>query len=301
MTAIRLGTWNLLHGIPVAPAGGSAEPSPGSADVQPTESAGPPAVTADGLVSGNLSPQRWRAWVDQMMSTAATQLSCDVVALQEVDRNSPRSGLVCHTSALAAAMSAHSAFCPTLRGVPGESWEPSTGLGDEHQGALYGVGLVSRHPVRRWHSQELPRSTGRLPLPIPSARGPRFMWVSDEPRWALAAEIESPHGDFTAITTHLSFIPGVNLRQLRALTTWAQTLPGPVFLLGDLNLPYRIARAQSRWQLLAAHPTYPLQTPRVQFDHIAVLRPTTVSAHTTMTYALPMGDHRALTAMVNLH
>ena len=293
MNDLRLATWNLLHGIPVSNAG---TVPPGAR----------PDVSRAGELTSNLattpepSDQRWRTWIQDAMTDAAGTLACDVVAVQEVDRNSPRSGLVCHTSLLAETMSASSAFCPTLRGVPGEEWEPATGLDDPHPGAMYGIGLVSRHPVRRWHCHELPRSNRRLPLPIPGSPRPRFMWVSDEPRWALAAEIESPHGDVTVITTHLSFIPGVNLRQLRALTRWAQGLPGPVFLLGDLNLPHRILRTQSQWRLLAAHPTYPVTAPRVQFDHVAVLRPDTVAAHSTATHALAMGDHRALSAAVTV-
>ncbi len=293
MSAIRLATWNLLHGIPVSSVDGAPAGSiPGltSAPTLGSTSAGVGATDA----------QQWRDWVYSSFRTAVRDLSADVIALQEVDRDSPRSGFICHTCALTEAMSGHGRFCPTLRGVPGEQWQPSSGLDDPHQGAMYGIGLVSKHPVRRWHSHELPCSQRRLPLVVPGAGSPRLMWVSDEPRWALAAEIESPHGNFTAITTHLSFVPGVNLRQLRALTHWAQQLPGPVFLLGDLNLPHRIMRTQRQWRLLAAHSTYPVRKPRIQFDHIAVLQPAAATAHSTSTHALPMGDHRALSASVSL-
>lgn len=297
MSSVRLGTWNLLHGIPIASmASGSRDAASGRSSAAPQVAGRPEA--ADGFNDPDDAARS--AWTTHAMARAAADIACDVVALQEVDRNSPRSGGLCHTTELARAMSADSAFCPTLRGVPGEAWEPSTGLGDPHEGPLYGIGLVSALPVRRWHCRELPRSTGRLPLPVPSSRGPRLMWVSDEPRWALAAEVDTGHGPITVVTTHLSFIPGVNLRQLRALTRWAETLPGPVFLLGDLNVPYRLARAQSRWHFLAAHPTFPLVQPRVQFDHIAVLRPSTATAHGTATHALDMGDHRALTATITV-
>ena len=72
---------------------------------------------------------------------------------------------------------------------------------------------------------------------MPVQPRPRLVPVPDEPRLAIAAVVEGPAGPFTVVTTHLSFVPGYNVRQLRALTRWVARMPGPVFLLGDLNLP----------------------------------------------------------------
>jgi endonuclease/exonuclease/phosphatase family metal-dependent hydrolase len=41
-----------------------------------------------------------------------------------------------------------------------------------------------------------------------------------------------------------------------------------VIILGDFNLPGKIANFVSRWDSLAAAPTYPTFKPRIQFDHI---------------------------------
>ncbi len=70
------------------------------------------------------------------------------------------------------------------------------------------------------------------------------------------------------VTTHLSFVPGYNVRQLRALVRWVARMPGPVFLLGDLNLPGALPRLVTGWRQLARQPTYPAYGPRVQFDHV---------------------------------
>ena len=51
----------------------------------------------------------------------------------------------------------------------------------------------------------------------------------------MAARIEGPHGPVTVVTTHLTFIPGWNLVQLRHLAR-ALRGAGPLVVTGDLNL-----------------------------------------------------------------
>lgn len=296
MSSIRLATWNLQHGVAarmrLATASGRTLATASDASNQTPGSRNPltDAVTSEALATAT----------HEAIRDAVSRLEPDVLALQEVDRNSPRSGYICHTEMVAADLTAEFVFCPTLRGVPGESWEPSRGHTDDHSGAMYGIGLVTRLPVRTWHSLELPASRARLPLPVGSPQRPRVMWVQDEPRWALAAELEHEQGTFTAITTHLSFVPGVNMRQLAALTRWARRLPGPVVLLGDLNLPAAFMSRQRQWQMLAQLPTYPSGQPRIQFDHLCALKPTHINVTVSNSHDLLLGDHRALTADVRL-
>ena len=235
---------------------------------------------------------------DGQLSSSAQSLNTDVLAVQEVDCGSPRSGSVCHTEVIAQALDAQFQFCATLRGVPGESWTTADGHTDDGQGPRYGIGLVSKLPVREWHSLALPDSRVKMPLVVPSPKGPRFLAVSDEPRWGLAAVIEGANGPFTAVTTHLSFVPFVNLRQLRHLTKWLAQFPKPVFLLGDLNIPHIVMQRQCAWKLLAEHATYPVTHPRVQFDHIAVNRDNAMTPIATSAQALAVGDHRALTVTI---
>ena len=76
------------------------------------------------------------------------------------------------------------------------------------------MGLVSKLPVRRWHVIRLRAAKVRAPVAVPGGRG-RFILLPDEPRVALAAEVETPRGPLVVATTHLSFVPGWNLVQLR--------------------------------------------------------------------------------------
>jgi endonuclease/exonuclease/phosphatase family metal-dependent hydrolase len=68
--------------------------------------------------------------------------------------------------------------------------------------------------------------------------------------------------------THLSFVPGWNVRQLRAAVRALRGLPAPRVLLGDLNMPSGPVRAFSGWRPLARKATYPSPAPRAQLDHI---------------------------------
>lgn len=230
----------------------------------------------------------------------ARTLDSDVVAVQEVDCRSQRSDGVCQVDAIAQALGGQGRFCAAVRGVPGEHWIPAEGHLDKDVGPRYGIGLISRLPVLRWESIALPASAARLPLLVPTASGPRAIMVKDEPRWAIAAVVEGADRIFTAICTHLSFVPGVNLRQLRALTTWARTLPGPRYLIGDLNIPRLVFTTQRAWRTLAPTATYPVAHPRIQFDHIAAERNARCSVVQVDTLALPAGDHRALRVQIEL-
>jgi hypothetical protein len=46
--------------------------------------------------------------------------------------------------------------------------------------------------------------------------GGRVLFLPDEPRVLLAAVLDTPEGPVTAATTHLSFVPGWNVRQFAA-------------------------------------------------------------------------------------
>ena len=224
---------------------------------------------------------------------AAAALRCDVVGLQEVDRGQSRSHGLDLTAEVAAGVGTeHFRFEPALVGTPGGTWRAATD-DDAHDrgGAHYGVGLVSRWPVRQWHVVRLAAARVRSPVVLPGTR--QLLWLQDEPRVGLAAVVETPHGPLTVATTHLSFVPVWNGVQLRRLTAALRGLPGPHVLLGDLNLPGRLPRLLSGWRPLARVRTYPAWEPRVQLDHVLAsgrLPPVTA----VETPALPVSDHRAL-------
>jgi endonuclease/exonuclease/phosphatase family metal-dependent hydrolase len=119
--------------------------------------------------------------------------------------------------------------------------------------------------VLRWQITPLPAAPIRSPVYIPKAG---ILLLKDEPRVLLAAVVETPHGPMTVATTHLSFVPGWNVRQLRAAVRALRALPAPRVLLGDLNLPGGPVRAFTGWRTLARLPTFPSPSPRAQLDHV---------------------------------
>ena len=226
------------------------------------------------------------------LEAAAAELDADVVGLQEVDRAQDRSGGVDQTSLVAAALGAGwSRFVPALDGTPGGAWTASTRDDwSSSSGPAYGVGLVSRLPVLSWRVRRFGPAPLGMPLLVPGSRG--LTHVPDEPRVALAAVVEGPAGPMTVLTAHLSFVPGWNVRQLRAVARWACSMPAPRLLVGDFNLPGAVPRLVTGWTQLARIPTYPSWRPRVQLDHLLADVPTSV--HDARALRLPVSDHCAL-------
>jgi endonuclease/exonuclease/phosphatase family metal-dependent hydrolase len=232
--------------------------------------------------------------VEKDLRAATAMLGADVVALQEVDRGQPRSHLVDQTAVVAEVAGAtHHRFLPTLHGTPGGSWTPASGdgAGEQPPGPAYGIGLVSRVPVTAWHVRRFKPAPVGLPLLVP---GQGLAYVDDEPRAALAAVLETPAGALTVIATHLSFVPGWNVAQLREIVRWARTLPGPRVLLGDLNLPGPVARLTSRWTQAGRLATYPSWKPRVQLDHVLLDGRPAPAVQEARVVRLPVSDHSAL-------
>ena len=198
---------------------------------------------------------------------AVLALRADVVGLQEVDRFQPRSHSADLTAQVADAMGTpHWRFVPALMGTPGGTWRAAVDDDGTSEAAAYGIGLVSRWPVRSWHVTRLAASPLRSPVLLPGSK--QVIWLQDEPRVGLAAVVETPAGVMTIATTHLSFVPLWNGKQLRTLTGDLGALPGPRVLLGDLNMPPPFPRALTGWRVLAKAATYPAWDPRIQLDHV---------------------------------
>lgn len=233
------------------------------------------------------------------LAAGATLLDPDVVALQEVDRSQQRSNRLDLTAVVAEATGAvWWRFLPTLWGVPGAEWQPlGDGDAEDHSRPEYGIALVSRLPVVEWDVLRFPAAPYTLPLLVP---GQGLVRVPDEPRAALIAVLAGPSGPLTVAATHLSFVPGFNVRQLRQLTRVLADKPAPRLVLGDLNLPGRLPALTTGWSQLARTATYPSWKPRVQFDHVLaqgigehqVVRVDSVRA--------PVSDHNALAVTVTL-
>jgi endonuclease/exonuclease/phosphatase family metal-dependent hydrolase len=228
-------------------------------------------------------------------AAAITELDADVLALQEVDRNQHRSHGADLTAVAAEAMGARDhRFVAAMTGSPGAAWVAATGE-EQPDAATYGIALLSRHPVRAWQIVKLPVLRAPTPLWFQGQRLPTL--VRDEPRVAVAATVQAPGGDLTAVCTHLSFVPWWNGRQLRSLVSSVATAARPLVLMGDLNLHTRRAVALTAMTPAVVADTFPADAPREQLDHILVdgaLAVTSAEAR-----RLPLSDHRALLANVS--
>src|SRR5919112_6897169 len=140
-----------------------------------------------------------RVDVDRL-ATAVKSLDCDVLGLQEVDRDQPRSLGADLTAVAAEAMGAtEHQFVAALAGTPGGTWMAATG--DEQPGSAgYGIALLSRYPVVSWRVVRLPSLPTRVPMVFPGRRRPTL--VDDEPRVAVAAVVDGPFGEVTVDNTH---------------------------------------------------------------------------------------------------
>lgn len=240
---MKVTSWNLLHGARIPPK--DDEPNPKQ-------------LLLDGFAhfSRDLKP--------------------DVMGLQEVDCNQIRSGNVNQVEVIAEFLGAkYWAFAPSLMGTPGGEWrklQPSernlyTSF-DSNVGDLptsYGIAMLSKIPVVKWHVLALRRVVHGNWILIPAKRGLKFIYLKDEPRAAIAAELEN---GYTIANTHLSFAPGGNIYQLLKSKAWLKSLPGKHILMGDLNLPWGLGASLTRWNSLSTAKTYPSWKVALQIDYL---------------------------------
>jgi endonuclease/exonuclease/phosphatase family metal-dependent hydrolase len=222
------------------------------------------------------------------LGQAIREIGADVIGLQEVDEKLERSGEISQVRLVAEAMGTeHWGFAPSVIGTPGFKWrglqktdvsivtdkDSHTSDGAELVGG-YGIGIASKIPITNWDRIELGRSIIGMPLIIPAEgkngkQTVKPIYVSDEPRVALAATLDN---GWTIINTHLSFVPIVNVVQLRKIKRWAKQLSEKyvtqALIVGDLNLPKGLPAVASTWNSLITQNTYPSWGAKIQFDHI---------------------------------
>ena len=240
---MRVISWNLLHGQ----------------KIPPTDS------------------QNWQMELESAAKNVAEKMQPDFLALQEVDNFQSRSGGINQSKLIAEVMQLkYWAYLPTLIGTPGEKWRKVKDLSkaivtaenyQSNNGPSYGIALATKHPIKKLYVKKLGRSLIGMPLLIPkdNGEGVRFIYVKDEPRVALIAELEN---GFTIATTHLSFVPGVNIFQLNKLSSYLKKLAGISILAGDLNLPANLPSKLSGFRSVLSQSTYPSWGPKIQFDYI---------------------------------
>jgi endonuclease/exonuclease/phosphatase family metal-dependent hydrolase len=235
---------------------------------------------------------------------AVAALDADVIALQEVDRSLPRSGMADQVAVLAEELGMEGVFCPALLGDPDRSW---TVVGPEDPGGpAYGVGLLTRAPLRDVVRTALPGGGDGERQPAdgqPSASTPGGPGWDREPRAALTALLDAGGAPLRVTSTHLSYLPWRGAAQLRhaaAVATGEATADAavPAVLAGDCNLPAAVVRSLlgRRWTHAGGEPTYPAWRPRLQVDQIAVTGGAAVVD--VEVQRLPPSDHRAVLATI---
>lgn len=147
------------------------------------------------------------------VATFVRSTAADLALLQEVDRNTTRSGGEDHPAVLSALTGRQAAFGRTL----------------DFQGGEYGIAVLSRWPIER---------DGVRPLVIdpPQERA----GGSYEPRGALAVTVASPDGAIHVLNTHLDASGDDRYRrqevaQVAEMADSLQQLGGLVLIGGDFN------------------------------------------------------------------
>jgi endonuclease/exonuclease/phosphatase family metal-dependent hydrolase len=271
---MRITSWNILHGMAI-----------------------PPSATPTSLA--------------EAAAKIAEELAPDLVGVQECDYLLERSGNAHQIAEIATSIGApYFAFAPCIVGTPGETWRKlndsdkriiaNAETSQTHEGS-YGIAIASKIEVMQWHRLDLGNSPVGAPLLIPGDEsGPgkvRPMYIRDEPRVALAATLAN---GYTVINTHLSFVPGFNLRQLRKLKRWAAELEkstGTIaIIIGDLNLPKNLPVVGSQWKSLATQATYPSWGAKIQFDYILSKAP--VASQYLPTVLSGVSDHLPLSVEI---
>lgn len=217
---------------------------------------------------------------DNLARVAALAQGADLVLLQEVDRGTRRSGKVDQLAELARRTGFHGAFGKTL----------------DYQGGEYGIGVLSRWPIR---SDTLIRL--RVDPPQERAGG------AYEPRGMLHVGVDAPQGPIEVLNTHLDAAGDDRYRRQEVATVIAHAArlraENPFVIVGgDFNAEPGsavIARmAENGWTDAWAEcggedgRTYPSDTPTKRIDYL-FLSPA-LRCETVQVIATEASDHRPL-------
>ncbi len=236
-----------------------------------------------------------------------------VIGVQEVDAYQDRSDQVFQVAELASELgTTYFGFVRCVIGTPGFKWRrvrkdeavliTNSDVMNSNNPPSYGIGLITSVPVKKWEILALGKSVVGLPLVFPDASTEasakpklRFIYVKDEPRYAVAAQLEN---GYTVVNVHLSFVPLVNLYQLWRVKRWLAKMPGKHFLIGDLNLPFNIPVKLSKWKSLVSMASYPSWQPKIQFDYI-LSDNATIAAVRLISLQSDISDHLPVTIEIN--
>ena len=195
----------------------------------------------------------------------------DLVALQEVDNRTKRTGRVDQTSELA-----------RLTGLIGRF-----GKQLDYDGGEYGQAVLSRFPIEAGSVHILPGEPDR------------------ERRIAFEVRVLADGASIRFVTTHLHHInDNFRERQASRLNELYADGDGPVILAGDLNATPEsepIARLREAWKLTSgehALPTFPSPQPSKTIDYIMIRRPGNLHPASLRVLDEPIAsDHRPVLAI----
>ena len=216
----------------------------------------------------------------QRIASLVDSLKADIVLLQEVDRNTTRSGRVDQPATLSRLTGLHAAFGNSL----------------DFQGGEYGIAILSRWPIA---------SDTTIPLPVvpPQERS----GGSYEPRAALRVVINAPGGPLAVVNTHLDPTGDDHwrrqeIRTVLAVTASMRSQGMPTLVGGDLNSTpesatqdtVRAAGLRDSWTTCGAGDglTYPADSPTKRIDYLYLTGSATCT--TAVVVRTEASDHRPL-------
>ena len=170
----------------------------------------------------------------QRVANVINNASPDVVAIQEVDSMTRRSGQKYVLGEIAECTQMHACFAPAI----------------EFEGGKYGIGLLTK---------QVPLRLQTIPLP-----------GREEARTLILAEFE----DYIYCCTHLSLTEGDRMKSLEIVKSLIASYKKPLFLAGDMNAEPEsdfIKELQKDFQILSnpEKHTYPAPDPKETIDYIA--------------------------------
>lgn len=173
----------------------------------------------------------------QRIANVINNTSPDVVAIQEVDSMTNRSGQKYVLGEIAERTQMHGYFAPAI----------------DYDGGKYGIGLLTK---------QVPLRLQTLPLP-----------GREEARTLILAEF----ADYIYCCTHMSLTEEDRMKSLELVKAFTSSSTKPLFLAGDMNAEPEsgfIKKQQKDFQILSnpKQHTFPAPDPKETIDYIATLK-----------------------------
>ena len=173
----------------------------------------------------------------QRIANVINNTSPDVVAIQEVDSMTNRSGQKYVLGEIAERTQMHGYFAPAI----------------DYDGGKYGIGLLTKQVPLRLQS-----------LPLPGR---------EEARTLILAEFT----DYIYCCTHMSLTEEDRMKSLELVKAFTSSSTKPLFLVGDMNAEPEsgfIKELQKDFQILSnpKQHTFPAPDPKETIDYIAMLK-----------------------------